>query len=207
MTHNFAIHPFDQGVYLLDVVVTPVDDFTGLPILRGVTATIPAQAAKAQRGLSGNLIFERLVAKPQYIVRLDPSRAGYFTPPDFPVDMPQDRDARIVRLIRRPDAIRDGEAMLVRGSVSHAGVPVQGQLVEGRIADIADPFRTQTDERGNFALRLRPPSPDLNADPRPVPLIADVVLRLPGVDGVPAILLDEVKDLQTWAPPVNVVIP
>lgn len=207
MSHSFPVHAFDERTYPLDVIVTPVDDFTSLPVLRGVSARIPAQAATARRTLTGSLVFERLVPKPQYIIEMNPSRAGYFVPPDVKVDMPQDRDTREVRLIRRPEAIRDGETMLVRGAIStQAGGPVAGQPVEGHVANVAEPFRTITDERGNFALRLKPRSPTLNADPRPVPLTADVLLRFPGT-GVADHLLDDVKDLQTWAPPVAVVIP
>jgi len=88
---------------------------------------------------------------------------------------------------------------------TQAGDPVAGQRVEGRIAGVARVFRTLTDARGNFAVRLRPPSPVLNADPRPVPLTADVALSFPG-SGVADRLLNDVKDLQTWAPPVTVVI-
>jgi len=228
MTHSFDIG-FDprsereERAWRLDLVITPIDDFTGRVIVRGVTATIPRQRMRARRSLSGHLFVERWVPAEQqfsndkHSVHIDPKAAGYFAPSPNPIEIetPQEnRNTRILRLIRRPDTIEDGVSMIVRGSVVRQGNgdPVDGQVIEGRIAGIADPFRTRTNERGNFALRLRPPSPILGADPVPVPITADVTLsfvdaRNPGGVLIPDTLLTDVEDMRTRVLPEQVEIP
>jgi hypothetical protein len=192
----------------LDIVISPVDDFTGRLVAGGVTAAIPRQSIRARRSLRGHLVFERLVEEPRHLVHIDPAKAGYFTPDPVQIDMPQDRATRILRLIRRPDAVIDGEDMVVRGSVVRQGTgdPVAGQLIEGRIAGIAAPFRTLTNERGNFALRLRPVPPILGAGQVPVPVTADVTLTFVGA-GVPDMTLGDVEDMRTRVLGAEVEIP
>jgi len=102
----------------------------------------------------------------------------------------------------------DGSSMVVRGSIVRqgSGHPVEGQVVEGRIAGIAHPFTTRTNERGNFALRLQPPAPVLNADSVPVPLTVDVTLRFVGT-GIPDETLNALQDMHTHVLPAEVEIP
>ena len=62
----------------------------------------------------------------------------------------------MLRLVRRPDAVVDGSAMIVRGSVERDRRPGSGaDRRAGRTDGVV--FRTLTDERGNFALAA--PSP------------------------------------------------
>lgn len=192
----------------LEVVISPIDDFSGLVIRGGVSAEIPRQRTRARRSLSGHLVFERLIDEPRHLVHVDPAGAGYFTPDPIQIDMPQDPATRILRLIQRPDAVIDGAAMAVRGAVVRQGTrdPVGGQPIEGRIAGIAAPFRTLTNERGNFALRLRPLPPVLGADPIPVPVTADVTLTFVGA-GVPDLTLAAVEDMRTRFLEAEVQIP
>ncbi|MCH5377092.1 MAG: hypothetical protein JJ992_24275, partial [Planctomycetes bacterium] len=214
MTHSFDIG-FDprsdreKRTWRLDLVISPIDDFTGRVITGGVIAEIPLQGARARRSLSGHLVFERLFPADKHLVDIDPEAAGYFAPDPVAVQMPQDdREMRVVRLIRRPDAVEDGASMVVRGSVVRqgSGSPVEGQLVQGKIAGIAEPFRTLTNERGNFALRLRPPAPFLGADPVRVPMVADVTLAFVEA-GIPEMMLAEVEDMHTRVLPAQVEIP
>jgi hypothetical protein len=214
MTHSFDIG-FDprtdreKRVWRLDLVISPIDDFTGRVITGGVIAEIPRQRARARRSSSGHLTFERLFPADRHLVHINPRAAGYFAPDPVEILMPQnDRETRIVRLIRRPDAVEDGASMVVRGSVvkQDNGEPVEGQPVQGRIAGISEPFRTLTNGRGNFALRLRPPSPILGADPIRVPVTAQVTLSFPDTT-VPDRLLDAVEDMRTLTLTAQVQIP
>ena len=213
MTHSFDIN-FDPRPAretrrrLLDLVISPIDDFTGRLVVGGVTAEVRRQSVRARRSLSGHLAFEQLIPEEKHVVHIDPATAGYFAPDPVEVDMPQNRETRIVRLIQRPDAVVDGASMVVRGAVVRQGngEPVAGQVIEGRIAGVADPFRTQTNGRGNFALRLRPPSPILGADPVPVPFTANVTLQFVGA-GIPNITLSNVEDMRTRVLGAEVEIP
>jgi hypothetical protein len=213
MTHSFDIH-FDPRpvretrARLLDLVISPIDDFTGRVIVGGVTAEIPRQRMRGGRSLSGHLVFERLIPEGKHVIHIGPKAAGYFTPDPIEIDMPQNLDTRIVRLIQRPDAVVDGASMVVRGSVVQQGSahPVEGQVIEGRIVGIARPFTTRTNGRGNFALRLQPPAPILGADPVLVPVTADVTLKFVGA-GIPDRVLNNVKDMRTRVLDAAVEIP
>jgi hypothetical protein len=149
-----------------------------------------------------------LIPADTHLVHIDPKAAGYFAPDPVEIHMPQeDRDTRIRRLIRRPDAVVDGASMVVRGSVVRqgSGEPVDGQVVEGRIDGI-EPFSTRTNERGNFALRLRPRAPILGANPVRVPVTADVTLKFVGVS-TSDMLLTAVEDMRTRVLPEKVEVP
>ena len=92
-------------------------------------------------------------------------------------------DTRIVRLMLRPEHVVDGEAMVVRGQVVRAGEPAEGVVVTGTVDGAAAPvFRTQTNGRGNFAIRLRPPDIVLGVGAVPVPVTATARLFFDGVE-------------------------
>ncbi|MEL6168998.1 MAG: hypothetical protein AAFR35_09920 [Pseudomonadota bacterium] len=211
MTHSFPIH-FDPlpereaRASVVQCVITPVDRFTGL-IVAGISARVPGQAAVARRSLSGHLVFERLIAAAPIRVSFDAGRTGYFTPEPRDFVLPQDPldpVQRQVALDLRPDRVTDGEAATIRGGVRRAGQFVNGAEVVGRVTSVdgaADPFaqpefQTRTDERGGFALRLRPPAINQAGGPAPVPvrLIVDLSVR---ADGVTANRTLSVEDLKT----------
>ncbi|MBF9031846.1 hypothetical protein HKCCE3408_15710 [Rhodobacterales bacterium HKCCE3408] len=196
MSHRFDIHfpPLaerEAATHRLTRVLTPVDDFTGDIVTSGVTAVFPWEDRKARRSLSGHLVFEDLLvsdlADPgEMVFEMEADRAGYFSPGriSFPVhqdlaplppDAPQAvkdarRRIREVRLIRRPDCVIDGESAVIRGGVRREGAFVDAVAVEGRIDGFARIFRTRTDARGSFALRLQVP-PDGAGDPLPKALV------------------------------------
>lgn len=215
MSHSFAINfeprpERERQTRRLDVVITPVDDFTGRIIVGGVAAEIPRQRVRAGQSLSGHLVFERLIPEARHVVHVDPEAAGYFHYGTVEIDMPQDRDTRIVRLIQRPDAVVDGSSMIVRGSVVQqgSGDPVADLAVTGRVAGVARQFTTRTNGRGNFALCLQPPRPPSmdTTEAVAVPLKADVTLIFAGA-GIPDIVLNDVEDMCTRVLDAEVVIP
>lgn len=208
MSHNFPIN-FDPRPEreapgrprLLDIVITPLDGFTGR-VVRGVGAKIAQQSRRARVSLGGHLVFERLFDEPRHLVAIDPARAGYFTPAPREIVMPQVRlrpdavfadaaalaaalatDTRIVRLMLRPEHVVYGETMVVRGQVVRAGEPAEGVVVTGTVDGAAAPvFRTQTNGRGNFAIRMRPPDIVLGVGAVPVPVTATARLFFDGVE-------------------------
>lgn len=206
MSHSFDIifeprpvREAPERTRLLDIVITPVDDFTGQIVPGGVYAVIRRQLMRAGRSLGGHLVFERLIPADKHLVEIEPSEAGYFTPNSREIEMPQVRvnptdtfaneaakqaalatDTRIVRLIRRPAFVIDGEAMVVRGSVIKDGAPAVGVEVTGEAEGNLTVFRTLTNDRGSFAIRLHPPAPMLDADAVVVPVRARVTLKFDG---------------------------
>jgi hypothetical protein len=190
----------------LDIVMTPVDAFDQT-IVHGVKANIEKLGKRAGVSLSGHLVFERLPEQfDEHLVTFDMDGTGYFPEPPrlialpqvrvkpaelFPVpDDPADpdplavalaRDTRLLRLIRRPEAVIDGTAMIVRGGVVRDGKPAEGVDVTGSVFEddppAKDEFSTRTNEKGNFAIRLRLPPPALDADAVEVPQRAHVRLR------------------------------
>jgi len=205
MTHNFPIQfeprpvrEAPERVRPLDIVFTPVDGFTG-QVVAGISARIAAQDAKARRSLGGHLFFERLIAADSHLVSFDTGRSGYFPVPDRLIDMPQRRlspvdvfdtpaalaaalaaDTRILRLERRPEAVQDGEALVVRGGVVRDGGPAGGVVVTGLVAGNDEVFRTRTNDRGGFAIRLRPAPGTLDADSVELPRRLNVRLQFDG---------------------------
>ena len=206
MSHSFPIY-FDPRAdreapdrpRRLDIAITPVDDFTG-QLIRGVTAEITRQSRKARSTLGGHLVFEHLFEEAKHLIAIDPSRSGYFTPDPREIVMPQVRvsphdtfanpaaraaalanDTRIERLVLRPENVVDGEAMVVRGQVIRAGEPAESVEVTGTLDGAAEPlFRTLTNGRGNFAIRLRPPESPLGVGAVPVPVTATARLLFDG---------------------------
>ncbi|MEP1497401.1 hypothetical protein, partial [Pseudophaeobacter sp.] len=160
------------------------------------------QSRRARVSLGGHLVFERLFDESRHLVAIDPARAGYFTPPPREIVMPQVRvrpdsvfanaaaraavlatDTRIERLMLRPEHVVDGEAMVVRGYVVRASAPAEGVAVTGTVDGAASPvFTTQTNSRGNFAIRLRPPDIILGVGAVPVPVTATARLFFDGVE-------------------------
>ncbi|MEZ5875573.1 MAG: hypothetical protein R3D30_12380 [Hyphomicrobiales bacterium] len=205
MTHTFDIdfeprtmREAPERISILDIVITPLDGFTGR-IVSGVRAEIKKQARRARRSLSGHLVFERLIPADRNLVEFDVTGTGYFPPRPREIAMPQvrvkptdsfadedertailDTDTRLLRLIRRPEAVIDGEAMIVRGGVLRDGTWAAGVEVTGEADGNPEVFRTLTNERGVFAIRLRPPTPILDADAVRVPVRARVSLRFDG---------------------------
>ena len=212
MSHSFDIvfdpHRADPGrAALASIVLTPVDDFDGAIVAEGVNARIATLGRTAMRSLSGHLVFERLAADQAYGVSIEPERAGYFAPADLTIPVPQPRskpneilpgDTRVVRLVRMPDFVRDGEAMVLRGAIVNAAgdgaEDVALTAVVDLAQDVADPdppqpadpaaplpvFNTRTNAKGNFAIRMRPPRVSLSNAPR-LPIVGDVSLRIDGV--------------------------
>jgi hypothetical protein len=205
MTHTFdidfeplAIRSAPGRASVLDIVITPVDGFTGR-IVFGAQAKIRKQARRARRSLSGHLVFERLIAADKHLVEFDVAGTGYFAPPPREIAMPQvkvkpddefvdeadkqvklDADTRILRLVKRPEAVLDGEAMIVRGGVVKDGDWADGVEVTGTVEGNPEVFRSLTNARGVFAIRLRPPAPVLDADAVTVPVRARVRLLFDG---------------------------
>jgi len=205
MTHSFdidfeprALREAPGRASVLDIVITPIDGFTGR-IVPGMRAEIKKQARKARRSLSGHLVFERLIAADEHLVEFDLAGTGYFPPPPREIAIPQVRvkptdefvdaadkaaklaaDTRLLRLIKRPDAVIDGEAMIVRGGVIKDGAWAEGVKVTGTAEGNPEEFQTLTNERGVFAIRLRPPAPLLDTDGVRIPLRARVSLFFDG---------------------------
>ena len=177
-------------------MISPIDDFTGLVIANGVAARIKSHFATAKRSLQGHLIFERLHPADRYVVAVNPKRAGYFTPNDIEIVMPQDRDTRRLRLIRKPEYVVDGEAAIVRGQVVRDGEPAEGVAITGSFDGSPRIYNSRTNKHGNFAIRLTAPSPDLSGDPVPVPVTGDA--RLVFDDGtVQDEIVRTVEDMRT----------
>ena len=206
MSHSFdiafeprALREAPERTHRLDIVITPIDAFTEETIF-GVEAHIDRQSKKAYRSLSGHLVFERLLPRDRHLVAFDTRGTGYFEPPPREIAMPQVKvlprqtfpdnaarlaalaaDTRILRLFRRPDAVVDGEALIVRGGVIKDGAPAGGVSVTGTV--VGQPnvtFETLTNELGAFAIRLRLPAPPLDADAVAVPQTARVRLLFDG---------------------------
>lgn len=206
MSHTFdiafepkAAREAPERTLRLDIVITPVDAFTE-QVVTGVQAQIKRQSKIARRSLSGHLVFERLLPRDRHLVEFETRGTGYFEPPARQIQMPQvkilpkqmfDNDAafqaalaadtRILRLIRRPEAVVDGEALIIRGGVIKDGEPAEGVPVTGTIVgQPAIVFDALTNELGAFAIRLRLPAPPLDADAVAVPQTARVSLLFDG---------------------------
>jgi len=226
MSHSFeinfeplAIRESPERITNLDIVITPIDAFTG-QIVPGIQAKISTQLKRAQRSLSGHLIFEKLLPADTHTIEFDVTGTGYFQPPNRVIDMPQVKvkptdifeneadkqakllsDTRLLHLIKRPESVDDGDAMVVRGRVRKAGEWAEGVEIIGVVDDEPEQFRSLTNERGVFAIQLRPPNPVLDADAVEVPVQGRVVLLFDGgnewnSDGV-APGLNTLEDLKT----------
>lgn len=212
MSHRFEILfdplPVRQAqTKRLDRVITPVDAFTGHVVSRGVTATIRAEERRARRSLSGHLVFEGLLAPAPTEIEVDAGPAGYFSPEPLVFDAPQDHDApdadaeRLLPLEMRPDRVIDGEAAVIRGAVRRGDIWVDGARIAGTVSGFGPPederrFETRTDERGSFALRLRPPEIDQSGGLVDTPHAFDVELTV-SHDGDTEARTVAVRDLQT----------
>lgn len=223
MTHSFPIifepRPIREGPdrpVSPDIVFTPVDGFTGR-VVSGVSACIKAQSAWARRSASGHLFFERLYPADQHLVSFETGQSGYFSIPDRTIDMPQQRvlptdsfaseaalnaalaaDTRILRLVRRPEAVTDGEMLVVRGGVRRNAEWAEGVEVTGHVDGNPEVFRSLTNERGVFAIRLRPAPEMLDADALQIPRHVRVRLQFDGgndwisdAPGGPGLLTDQ----------------
>ena len=173
----------------LDRVITPVDDFTGRIVTRGVSARVPREERMARRSLSGHLVFENLLTPAPLTVEIDAEAAGYFSPEPLIFPAPQVHDApgeaniRVLRLILRPDRVIDGESAVIRGGVKRGPDWIAGADVRGRVSGFGPPadtreFNTRTDARGSFALRVRMPVASQSGGGVAIPQEFDVALRV-----------------------------
>ena len=235
MSHTFDIlldpDRADPGrAFLASIVLTPVDAFDGRIVTGPVIARIPRYGKTATRSLSGHLAFERLEAGRVYTVVIDPTRAGYFSPPDRDIPVPQPRarpdeplaqnDTRVIALVRLPDFVRDGEAMVLRGAVEDAArAPAPGVRLTARVDLFQDPndpdppqlaapgarapvFTTLTNAKGNFAIRMRPPRVSLANTPR-LPVTGTVTLDIGGAP----VWTGQIRDLSTRVLPDPIRLP
>ncbi len=234
MTHSFDIifdpDRTDPGrAFLASIVITPVDAFDGRVVSGPIKARIARLEKTATRTLSGHLVFERLEEGKDFTVSLDPTDAGYFAPADRDIPVPQPRvapggdpagDTRVVGLIRMPEFVRDGEAMILRGGVQDAaGEDADAVVLNAEVRLFEDPddpdppqpidpmapplrFTTRTNAKGNFAMRMHAPRVSLANAPR-LPVICSVTLQI-GADEVWA---GEIKDLSTRVIPDPIPLP
>lgn len=162
---------------LIDQVTTAlvfVDRFSLAPVRQGVKAWLWDPAAdrplspRLIRNLSGNLVLINQPEDADYTFRVDPADAGYLQPPNVSVHPSTDGIRRVVWLDRRPDAAFDDQTTLVRGAVVRTAVDGSlaepAPVVDVTVSVVPAPtrpvrYRTQSDERGVFALALRLPPP------------------------------------------------
>src|SRR5262249_17890787 len=119
--HSFPIY-FDDNPPLdrVALAVVPMDAFSGRLVTSGVKVSVLGQLARPIKSLSGQLVFINLPVEEKYRVNVDPSEAGYFSPPESEFPDPDDPDAKVmkrhlVKLIRRPDFPFEGTTTLIRG--------------------------------------------------------------------------------------------
>ena len=175
--HSFPIY-FDDDPKLdtVSLAVVPMDAFSGRLVTSGVKVSIVGQLARPIRNLSGQLVFINLPEGNTYRVKVDPSVAGYFAPPESEFPDPADPDAgksrrHLVRLTRRPDFPFEGTTTLIRGVVVRDAAPVEAARiwldalvkpeapVSGEPPKPAPlPFETRSSDRGAFALPLTIPN-------------------------------------------------
>ncbi|WP_377188382.1 hypothetical protein [Ruegeria meonggei] len=222
MTHSFPII-FDpnreapERTSPASIVVTPLDSFTRRMIQGPITAKLRDWGNKARRSASGHLVFERLTAGKTYTVEVDAERAGYFQPKPYNITVRADQkdpvpDAgRILTLTLRPDRVSDGEALIVRGEVVDAsGERVAGQVLDAKVKLATETqvrpgaltFSTQTNARGNFAMRMRPPPVSLSTTPK-FPLLVDVSFEIAGTE----VWSGKVRDFTTLILDTAIVVP
>ena len=181
---------FEEGrTDVVTAVVTLMDGATRRPVRGAVDVQLwDVAAGKARpvavvRNLSGQAVVLNAPPGEDLTFRISTERSIYRGPVLLTVNPAADGVRHVVALERRPDALFDDVATLVRGVVvrSPAGAPV---AVEGATVSAAAPgpgrqFPATTDARGAFALvvELRAPAPD-------EPTEIDVVLTV-AKDGLP----------------------
>jgi hypothetical protein len=168
MTVRPAIH-FDEPPPTPDEVtlaVLPVNGVTGTIVGYGVKARVKGLPDQPIVNGSGMLVFINLPPPPnppEYLVEVDATEAGFFVPDTVEFEPPgaNDADAEAKRripvlLTPRPEYPFPSGTTLVRGVlvrgteiVSRARISAQPQLS-------STPFETLSDERGTFALAIRP---------------------------------------------------
>jgi hypothetical protein len=178
--HSFPIY-FDDNPRIdrVALAVVPMDAFSGRLVTSRVKVSVQGQLARPIKSLSGQLVFINLPAEEKYRVNVDPSEAGYFSPPESEFPDPDDPDAKVkkrhlVKLIRRPEFPFEGTTTLIRGVVVRGREPARAPVDAARIwldplvksekpgenatsKPIPLPFETRSDARGAFALPLTIP--------------------------------------------------
>ena len=149
--------------------VVPIDGFTGALVPSGVKARIHGQVTRPVVNGSGMLVFLNLLDPPDmpipptYQVEIDARDAGYFGPetiaftPPAANDPAAEQKRRLKLLLKpRPEYPYPSGTTLIRGKVIRGAGPVAGALVSTRPDQSEADFEALTDEKGAFALAVRP---------------------------------------------------
>lgn len=156
------------------LAVLPIDGFTGALVTRGVQARVLGLSDRPIVNGSGMLVFINLPdppAPPAYRVEVDAREGGFFGPELLPFTPPpagdpdEEAKRRLPLLLKpKPDYVYPSGTTLVRGVVVRANEPVAGAVISSRPPSSAARFEALSDDRGAFALALRPhPDADLSS--------------------------------------------
>jgi hypothetical protein len=161
------------------VAVDPQDLVTGRRVTAPLRVRLDGQTARPIAALSGVYCFNDLNLAPDtYTVQVEPvtgNRGHYFlaTKPlnltAVPVPgTPLLRNPITIQLLPRPSYPFGDGATLARGRLLKAsdGTAVEGALVELLIGATDEGVRTQTDERGEFAVLFPTPPPAASGGPK-----------------------------------------
>lgn len=180
MTVRPAIHFDDPPPTPDDVTlaVLPINGVTGEVVGYGVKARVVGLPHQPIVNGSGLLVFINLPPSPnppKYSVEVDATEAGFFGPKTVEFDPPgaNDDDAEAKRrvpvlLTPRPEYPFPSGTTLVRGVLVRGTEIVPRARISAQPPLSSTPFETLSDERGTFALAIRP-HPDA-----PAPLQVDI---------------------------------